>query len=91
MLYAYSFEGDNNEFVITRINDTYSNGQFQGEVSYKPGNLENCKFVMESVKFIPGSKYLFLICYEGNSMDKSVPVIFGHLMRVTLEVVVWES
>ena len=54
-----------------------------------PGNLNNCKFLLQSNNELVDFKALLVICFEGNTENDDKPTIFGHLMQVTNEVVMW--
>jgi hypothetical protein len=80
-----------NSFVVTKINSTDPLTPFVS-MQYRPGNLKNCKGILwdQGGSIIEGRTSLLLLCFEGNSMNSSSPVLFGHLFRVLTEVIIWD-
>ena len=89
VLYAYSISNEARQFRVIRVNDTL--GESGRQMSYAPGNLESCYYVLQSNNYIMDQEYLMVICFAGNSELQSKPVIWGHLLRVTFEIVVWQG
>jgi len=38
-----------------------------------------------------GYPSILVLCFEGDTMNSDNPVLFGHLMKVTVQVVIWDT